>query len=468
MAVYGCSEDFITLAPEDQYTSSDFFSNVDEFELAVLGVYSTLYDIYEPDKDTFPILLAQMSDDVNSNYIDRDFELFKKDFGDSFNDVWRDHFKIIYRVNVMLERAGDVDTKTAAEEEEMQYLLSEARTLRALAYFNIVRFYGKVPKIDFFIEDPAQVYGIGTAAIETIYEDIIVPDLNYAAENGAEEMTGDKKGRYSKYVALSLLGKVELTRGNFAEAETALAKVVNSGVYELVPFSELFRDGETDAVPFNKESIIEIAYKAPEKGSRWNKVIPWELRDELGITDGGGFMILNTQPGSLYQGYLDRGETDRFLANIDTTFTYLEGALRTHIYVKKYVHPNTTDSQNTSYYVLRYADVLLMYAEALIRNGKPGEALTHANQVRQRANMPDFTASDMTVDTILEERRYELALEGHRWLDMMRTGKVDETIGKFLMDNGYISSPIPEFQYYFPIPERERNLDPTIPQTPGY
>jgi len=465
---YACSDDFIDLAPEDQYSSADFYSNVDEFNLGVLGAYSTLYDIYAPDGGKLPIIMAQMSDEASSLNENSDNELFLKDHTNSANDVWEDHYTLIYRTNVLLEKAKTVPAENATEEQEMTYLVSEVRALRALAFFNLIRFYKNVPKVDFFLEDPEQVYGIGTSSPEEIYTDIIIPDLKFAAENGPAELSGAQKGRLTKYAALSLLGKAELTRGNFAEAEAALAEVVNAGVYDLESYDVLYRQGKEDSQPFNKESIMEIAYNIPEKGSQWNRVVPWDLRDELG-TSGSGLLYVTTGPGGIFDGFMERGETDRFLANIDTTwFSRGNNFKRFDMYVYKYVEPNTLLEQNTGFYVLRYADVLLMYAEALVRNGKPGEALPHVNKVWARANMTDLSEGDMTVDTILEERRYELVYEGHRWFDMLRTGKVNETIGKYLIDNGFRGDPIPEYQFYFPIPERERDLDPSIPQTEGY
>lgn len=465
---YGCSEDFIELLPEDRYTSDDFFRNVDEIDLGVIGVYSTLYDIYEPDGGNLPIIVDQMSDDVSSLNEDGDIELFIKDFTNNYDDVWQDHYKLIYRANVLLERADGLEPTEASDQEALPVLLSEIHTLRALAYFNLVRFYGRVPRVDFFISDPEQAYNIGTTDPEEIYAEVIVPDLEFAAQNGAEDQVGEDQGRFTRYTALSLLGKVELTRGNYAEAEAALAQVVNAGVYELVPYEVLYRNGTNPSEPYNAESIIETAYKVPEKGSTWNSVVPWDLRPELGVRSSG-LMYVTTGPGGIFEGYMERGETDRFLANIDTTwFSRGNSRKRQDMYVYKYVEPNTNEPQSTGHYVLRYADVLLMYAEALVRNGKPTEAVTYVNQVRSRANMPPLTAEDMSVDTILEERRYELAFEGHRWFDMLRTGRVNETIGEWLIANGFRDDPIPEYQFYQPIPERERNLDPTLPQTEGY
>ncbi len=127
-----------------------------------------------------------------------------------------------------------------------------------------------------------------------------------------------------------------------------------------------------------------------------------------------------------------------------------------------------------NYMITRYADALLMYAEALMVLGQKDEAATYVNQVRARVNMAAITAADLNIDWILHERRMELAFEGHRYFDLVRTGKAIEYISADLMSNNdyevrvFRAEPIPEYQLILPIPVAEIEKDQTLTQNPGY
>jgi len=125
--------------------------------------------------------------------------------------------------------------------------------------------------------------------------------------------------------------------------------------------------------------------------------------------------------------------------------------------------------------VTRYADALLMYSEALLANGQKTEALIYFNQVRARVRPTALiTADELTLDQILHERRMELSFEGHRYFDLVRTGKAVSVITKALMtkvdydDKIYIAGPIAEYQFILPIPVGEIEKDPTLIQNTGY
>jgi hypothetical protein len=121
-------------------------------------------------------------------------------------------------------------------------------------------------------------------------------------------------------------------------------------------------------------------------------------------------------------------------------------------------------AQNNNFMVTRYADVILMYAEALFMQSpaKAAVALSDVNRIRTRAGMPSFTAATLTLDAILKERQLELSFEGHRWFDLLRTGRAKTVMASTLNIN------VPDFQLLFPIPISEIQKDPTLTQTPGY
>jgi hypothetical protein len=124
--------------------------------------------------------------------------------------------------------------------------------------------------------------------------------------------------------------------------------------------------------------------------------------------------------------------------------------------------------------ITRYADALLMYAEALMVLGQKDVAVSYVNQVRDRVDMAPITEADLDIDRILHERRMELAFEGHRYWDLVRTGKAIEYISRDLMSNVdyefrvFRAEPIPEYQLILPIPVAEIQKDETLTQNPGY
>jgi len=127
-----------------------------------------------------------------------------------------------------------------------------------------------------------------------------------------------------------------------------------------------------------------------------------------------------------------------------------------------------------NYMITRYADALLMYAEALMELGQKDVAATYVNQVRERVDMAPITAGDLDIDRILHERRMELSFEGHRYFDLVRTGKAIEYISEILMsDNEYEgriwrTEPIPESQLILPVPVSQIEIDQSLTQNPGY
>jgi hypothetical protein len=416
-----------------------------------------------------------MTDDAMSLPQNEPHELFNKTEGFGSDEIWEKHWELIQRANIFLDVANDVEISNDEDAKERDGYVAEVRTLRALAFFNLVRLFDRIPKLDFRVLDPVEGTKIGVVSDDEIYRDIIIPDLEFGIEYAKtkDEYDESNKGRITKAAAATLLGKVYLTLEDFASAESTLQPIVNGvyGNYNLVSYEQLYRRGELESTPLNDESILEILY-SQEKSSNWNRVLPWELRGELNINDGGGYFYVTLESGGILEQYASEGYGPRFIANIDTSLVQKAppGQERDYHYVYKYIRPNATGgvAQSTNFYVLRYADVLLMLAEANLRQNDATAALPLVNQVRNRAELAPLTIAELNMNRLLAERRMELAYEGHRWFDLVRLDIVDETVGEYLRNAGLRTGAIEPHQEYMPVPRQERERNASIPAGEGY
>jgi len=368
----------------------------------------------------------------------------------------------------------------ATEEALVKAYRGEASFLRALSYFNLVRIYGNVPKVVAPFADPNAAFGIGRTSSADIYSTVIIPDLEYAFANcykKGEAALKNEEARATKGAALTILGKVYLTMNNPAKAAETLKKLVvdkAAGTYSLLPdYKTIFATNNK----FNAESIFEVNYNvAAGQPSYWFKWMGVDIGKRLSAPSNNQCLVEH----NLMRDFVNSKELTRYVATVDSgkcpgdtppIQAWSSKLSPTAATVKNYA--NTGADNN--YMVTRYADALLMYSEALMLQGQKTEALTYFNEVRKRVRPTALiTEADLSIDQILHERRMELAFEGHRYFDLVRTGKAISVITKSLMtkvdydDKIYITGPIPEYQLILPIPVGEIQKDPTLTQNSGY
>ena len=404
--------------------------------------------------------------------------------------VWGDMYTVINRANTVLDRVPGITMDTTLRSR----ILGEAYFMRALSYFDLVRFWGDVPLIDHEVKSIDQVRIARTPAAQVWA--LIESDLQEATTRLWEKSTtgdagrltysADDVGRPTSGAALGLLAKVYLTQGKWNQAAEAAGRVITNYRYELLP---VWRDNFriSDEV-VNKESMFELNYDATlDVGSVHNLFsLP------QGYPGGDAYGLMHVPPSlvALYStatGSVDvRGNHGTFMVPpyTDALGRTTDWSMPDGPAYAKYLDETNEQNMNrrawaqqpNNWVKLRYADVLLVYAEAVAEGGTAtaGTALSRLNQVRQRAGIGAINVSGTALrDSIRLERRRELVFEGHRWFDLARWNILDATIRTKLAEVITIYPTDPDGVHgvpsnLFPIPQGEIDVNPLLTQNPGW
>ena len=433
-----CSKEFLDKKPLGQLTTQNFFQTEEHAIWATNAVYNILRD-FRTHVFAYLGMTDIVSDDADkgslvtdANFL-RDLDDFTYDAGNlSLSDTWAGYYRAIYRANLAILSIPEVPNIDPALRDR---LVAESKFLRAYFYFKIVRWWGDVPLIltplnsDEFQQERTPVMQV---------YDQIISDFSEAANILPQKYSSAEVGRATSGAAKAFLAKVHLTLGNFNEAENFALEVINSGLYELFPnYEKLFQiEGENSS-----ESIFEIQTTALETGgagSQYNQVQGVRGTPNL----GWGF---NRPSDDLVASY-ERGDPRRDATILLVNEPLPDGSDFVHdnpnILNERYnqkawvpSHPGGNNNGPGNIRIFRYADLLLIAAESLNENGKSQQALSYLNQVRARARgsrnvLPDITISDQSAlrQIIWNERRVELAMEQHRWFDLLRQGRAAEVM----------------------------------------
>ena len=444
-----CSKEFTDLSPISERNTGSFYTSANDFEVALAGVYNTLLsqgvyneaiwimndlrsDITFWDAGGLAAAIVRYDDfeETTIDYVGR--------------DSWIAHYKGIGRANSVIGRIEDVEMDASQKTR----IVGEAKFLRSLLYYNLETTFGNVPLVlneaTSADDDKENVQ----VPIAQIYSQIAA-DLTEAESSLPSTAKG---GRATKGAAAALLGKVYLTQGDKTSAASALKRV--SG-YSLV-------DNYTDLWgvenEFNKESIFEVSYESGYGvlGNLYTSA----MNTELGATVTSGSRNFPTK--SLISSY-EAGDT-RFEASIAGIGSEVVGFASDGAgWCIKYgtTNPSTDNDGPNNWVVLRYADVLLMLAEAL---GESTESYGYINQVRARAGLGAISSSTAGTfaEKLLQERKVELAFEGHRWPDLKRFG-----VAASVMSSDPRAIDI-RGRLNLAIPQREMDINPDFVQNPGY
>lgn len=477
--VFSSCKRFLDLQPISQSSVTSFYKTADDFKQAINGTYAAVAGLLVGDHFAYYMLLTDLrsdnctefdlggSRDEQKNAIDRFEETASNETVTAF---WQDSYKVIQRANAVLDH---IDNAPLDQNLKDQYK-GEAKVLRAWAYYNLVRFYGGVPLTVTSQINIEESYKKGRASVETVYEQII-SDLADAENLLPSSYPDIETGRVTKGTAEGLLGSVYLTRKKYEEAVTAFEKVINSHQYELLSdYSDLYKAG----MQGNKESIWQIQFKSgtDNLGSMFpNWYAPQGSGDILTSTGGAfGFCQPTDDLAADYE------EEDVRREAIGDGFINSQNDYEAAKYAKYYVIRETGsghDDSGADWYVLRYANVLLMCAEAIneVNQGPTPESYSYLNKVRTRAGLSPV--SGLTYEsfkaTVYHEERLEYPFEGHRWFDLLRTGRALDVMNSKVSQAGDtatigIISPVKDYQLLYPIPERVVSVSPDIEQNPGY
>lgn len=415
VVLFGCGEDFLERAPISNMNEIDFYKSEKDMTTAMWSAYNSLYTLYGP--ESLPSFFGElMSDNAYSDNTAgtvQDYESFENHTMNPNNllvlGYWNNYYTALFVVNNIIAKSS------AAEFVSKDALIAEARFLRALFYFDMVRAWGDVPLVTIPV-GIADAYKQGRTPATEVYAQII-DDLNFAVAKLPVKASQRFAGAASQEAANALLGKVYLTMGNKSKASETLLKVY--GKFSLVTYANLWDKTKKNGA----ESIFEIQFKGGKSNpysSYWAMFTP--LDNRIVTAWGGGMNQVTTDLWNAYE----TGDPRRDISIQDGYKT----AAGVKIEVKfpiKWKDPTAElnglrEASDNNFIVLRYADVLLMLTEAT------GDA-KYMNEVRTRVGLPLYGATGYpskynTVDLACEhERQVELALEFHRWFDLKRTGR---------------------------------------------
>ncbi|MGI8638148.1 MAG: RagB/SusD family nutrient uptake outer membrane protein [Segetibacter sp.] len=465
--VMSCSKNFIDLPPVSTVSVDAVYKTDKDFLDALTATYNVLQQQYQ----SFYIFGDIRGDDSQQSIYKNNSWSYADAFVTNSSDAlmhstWQNYYQAIFRINTILDKIKGADPSVVKNKDRY---IAEAKFLRALSYFDLVRIFGDVP----MIITPINVdegYKLGREKVAKIYSQVIIPDFSNAESVLPVKYAGSDAGRPTKGAAKSLLGRVYLTIKDFAKAEAKLQEVTTLG-YSLLPnYNDLFDYSKNE---HHSEYIFDIEYEeGMGEASRFTNAFAPNSQPFTTFYGIGGNGDEQNSPTQILIDLFDKkdkrrdvtvGVTGGFYGK-DSVFVKLP-ANTNQTYTKKYITPVAViNDSRANWKVIRYADVLLMLAEALNENGKTTEALTYLNQVRTRAGMPGYSglSKDATRDKIYLERRLELSFEGVRWFDLVRTGQAYAALKSVGM--------LP-YMTVFPLPLSQIQLvnNPAIyPQNDGY
>lgn len=468
----GCRKSFLDETPRAQTPDDYFNSNANAATELVTAIYSKLYD-WQQHGFSWIGMTSIASDEGEKGSDPGDSGSDKEQFDKlnwsstsiSFGEVWESNFEGIARANKAIDMLPTLDVNTDLRDR----LIGESRFLRAYFYWNLVRSFGGVPLIPKVPKTAAEIEALNYRATADQIYDFIDADLEFAATALPSSYLSNQAGRVTSGAAKALLAKSSLYRKRYGKAESLCAEIIASNTYSLLAdYSKLFREvGE-----FSSESIWEINCKgsAPAKAIEGYFVVQ-APRGTNGL--GWGFNTPTTDlvnafdTGDLRKNatFFSRGDVlwDGYVCNAaapNARYNYKS-------YVSKTMESWGTDDwlSNKNLRVLRFADVLLIHAEAANENNKSANALLSLNLVRNRAGLSNTTATTQSEirEAIWKERFVELAMEHDRTFDLRRQGRA----GTVMRAHG--KSYIDGVHDLYPIPQRQIDLTGgKMTQNPGY
>lgn len=445
-----CGDSFFDLEPASSVTIDKVYKTASDYNVAVIGCYAKL----QSQVNFYTECCEYRSDNLSlgaptAGTQDRyDIDHFtEKPSNGILSSYWANFNNNVYRCNLLLDQ---IDGANFAENLKKQYK-GEAMFIRALNYFNMYRIWGGVPATKHVVS-AAEALKVARYSDEQMF-DLIAGDLKEIVDNNylPETYSSADMGRATSGAAKALLGKVYLTFHKWTEAKDILSQLI--GKYQLVsPIAQVFNVDNKN----NNEIIFAVHFNKEIEGeghSFWYNLT--NASDDTNQTSS----LLNTFP---------TGDARKDL------ITYVQVEKNVRLMNKFYDTKSPTfKTVGNDQILLRYADVLLMYAEALNEiqyDASEGSlALKYLNAVRQRAGISNLTAKQLPTQEkfrkgILVERQREFPYEGQRWFDLVRMGFAKSVMA----ENGV---EIKDYQLLFPIPQQEIEKvgnKSILWQNPGY
>lgn len=471
LMISSCSKKFIERPPVSSVTIDVLYKTDKDYQDAVIGAYQALRNQYANMWQFGDIrgddAWIQVSNQPSTMAVD----VFSINSSDALlNNTWANYYIVINRANNILSRIVNAD---AAVIKNKDRYIGEAKFLRALAYFDLVRIFGDVQMITDVL-GAAEVAKTPRTAAATVYSEVIIKDLLDASAKLPVVYTGTEVGRATRGAAKAILGKVYMTVKDFTKAEAVLQELTTA------PFTYALLANYNDLFDYSKnehhsEYIFDIEYEEGlgGLGSVFTNFFMPNVTALLNYYNIKGGFNESMSPTTLFVNLWQAGDKRKDVSvqccgswkNPSTGAVTVFNPSTAQSYTMKYVTSvNIAQDSKANWKVIRYADVLLMLAEAMNENGKTAAALVPLNQVHIRAGLAAFTGltQTQTRDNIATERRFELCFEGHRWFDLVRTGKALAACAPVGMKDYMVVFPVPLTQV------KVMNNPTLFPQNAGY
>jgi len=500
-----CKKD-LNQIPISTATTVTFYQQPSDFIQGVNAIYNSLRGY--PDRAMF--LSEVRSDNIYpSNDVGRDHDPINNfSTGIAPNvyveEAWTANFGGVFRANTVLDQITKNGSYIGSAALATR-LTAEARFLRAWFYFDLVKYYGKLPIIDHPVV-ASEANTIGRASIADVYA-FIIADLQFAVANLPATYTGTfpaysatDVGRATKYAAEATLAKVYMTRSGptygidgpgvglseWNQALPLLQDVINSGAFA---FATTFGSTSTSTGIFsystqnpstNKEAVFDVMFltgQSPVLGATY----PWILAPQnyfnafpAGNTPANGALGTPSASNNLVAAYA-ANDLRRSVTLHTTTFVFT-GTPDAHPFLRKWLDTTKTPTSRfdwgINFMAIRYTDVLMLKAECILKGaaGTQADVDLIVNQVRTRAGQPAL--ANVTLAQLFDERRREFANEGSRWFDLQRSGNLLTIMNAFIASEDVLlhkMSPVVANYIIYPIPQTQMDASPGLyVQNPGY
>lgn len=483
---FSCNEDFLDKNPLDQISSETFWKNKTDVDMAVTGCYAHLKGSFFDYRRGYLDALSENAMAYWSYFGLEDMALgiISPSSGGAKDDIYSSCYASIAQFNFFMD---NIDKATTVDESTLNIAKGEVRFLRALFYFDLVNCFGDIPLYKTLPKN-AEASKVAKSPKQDVLN-FIHEDLDFAISNLPDELY--TSGHAVKGSAMALKTRVLLTEEKWSEAAALSKQIISSGKFSLYPdYESMFiKKGQKN----NPEIMFACEYQSPDSYQSFygmnieytkHLFLTPDLENAFECTDG-----LSISESPLYN------PNDHF-ANRDPRHTYIvrnpvgtdwEGFYpynffdMTGVQNRKYVDPTIPGNyvnayrQDWSFILLRYADVLLMYAEAQNEASGPDQSVYDAiNQVRSRpsVNMPPvdqsrYNSKDLVREFIRHERQIEFAVEGIRYFDLKRWKIAHIVLSKRVNYAGYPYK-FEMKNYYWPFSQWELDANPNLVQTTGY
>lgn len=430
----GCKKLIDVNTPQNQLTTKVVFSDSTSAVSALANIYALFSNTIDGTYDPY---IALYSDELNfSNSTVQSLEFMHSTISTTNStdlNIWKNYYFVIYSCNDLINQ---LSTNSQISPSMAKQLSSEAKFLRAYAYFYLTNLYGAVPLI---LVTDINVSAVASRSDTLIVYNQIIKDLLDAQSGLPLNYAGDGKVRANQLAATALLARIYLFQRNWVNAETAASNVINSGFYTLDAPENVF-------LANSNESILQFQTQSGFVATS-PTFIPISGKPQYPLTNN---LLAEFEPGDLR---LINWTKSNLVSNV------------TYYYPYKYKNRTANPTSPEYLVALRFGEQYLIRAEARVMQNNLSGAQADLNMIRNRAGLPNTNSNTPSTieNSILHERQVELFTEwGHRFFDLKRTGQANTILG------AYKSTWKPNTSLLFPIPQNDIIHDPNLKQNLGY